>query len=97
MKREARLAGLLDRYEKAGLNFARSIYLVGIRTGSERGGTRVALTLETEVPGLDIRYTTDGSDPRLAGGAINAAASVYAGPLTLNASTRIRARRSPSR
>lgn len=39
-----------------------------------------------------IYYTTDGSDPRLAGGAISGTASAYTGPLTLNASTRVQAR-----
>ncbi len=41
----------------------------------------------------DMYYTTDGTDPRLPGGAINTAhATKYTGPVTLTESTRIRAR-----
>jgi hypothetical protein len=39
-----------------------------------------------------IIYTTDGTDPRLAGGAIALGAHTYTGPLTINASTLFRAR-----
>ena len=40
-----------------------------------------------------IYFTTDGSDPRLVGGGINtASASQYSGPLTLEDTTRVRAR-----
>jgi hypothetical protein len=39
-----------------------------------------------------ILYTVDGSDPRLAGGAVAASALTYSGPITLNVHTVIRAR-----
>lgn len=39
-----------------------------------------------------VYYTTDGSDPRLSGGAVNPNALVYTGPLTLTASGTIRVR-----
>jgi hypothetical protein len=39
-----------------------------------------------------IRYTTDNSDPRLAGGGVAPSAQTYTTPLTINNSTRIRAR-----
>jgi len=81
----AGLKGLLARYEAAGLNFARSAYLVGIRTAAEASGSnRVAMTLETEVPGLDIRYTTDGTDP-------GPSSKRYKKPVVLGKTTEIRA------
>jgi hypothetical protein len=41
----------------------------------------------------DIYYTLDGADPRLPGGAVNAAhATLYTGPVTLTESVRVRAR-----
>ena len=39
-----------------------------------------------------VWYTLDGSDPRLPGGAINAAASQYTGPISLTQSVRVKAR-----
>ena len=59
----ARVRGLLPRYGAAGLSFARSAFGVAIRAESRRRGKRVAMKLETEIPGLEIRYTTDGSEP----------------------------------
>jgi len=59
----ARTRGLLARYEAAGLNSARSAFLVTIKAGAEPGSKRAAVTLETEIPGLTIRFTTDGTDP----------------------------------
>jgi hypothetical protein len=42
--------------------------------------------------GGSIYYTTDGSDPRLAGGGISGAAILYTGAVTLNADTTIKVR-----
>lgn len=50
------------------------------------------LLLTVSVPAGRIYYTTDGSDPRLPGGAINATAQLYSRPLTLTSSQRLRAR-----
>jgi hexosaminidase len=80
----ARIGALLPRYEKAGLNFSRSAYLVSIRTESRRLGSQAALTLETEIPGLDIRYTTDGSDP-------GPGSKLYKRPLVLRKTAEVRA------
>jgi len=41
---------------------------------------------------LPIYYTLDGSDPRLAGGAISPAAQLYTGPITLADSSLVKAR-----
>ena len=81
----AGLKGLLARYEAAGLNFSRSAYLVGIRAAAEApGSNRVAMTLETEVPGIDIRYTTNGADP-------GPSSKRYKKPIVLKRTAEIRA------
>jgi len=48
------------------------------------------LTMSTLTGG--VYYTTDGSDPRASGGGISGSARLYTGPITLNDTTRIRAR-----
>ncbi len=80
----ARVGTLLARYEENGLNCARSAYLVAVRAESRRGGRRVAFKLETEIPGLDIRYTVGGFDP-------GPAAMPYKKPVLSKATTEIRA------
>jgi hexosaminidase len=79
-----RLRGLLARYEAAGLNAARSVFLVAVKAEPRRDGGRVALALETEVPGPDIRYTSDGSDP-------GPASKRYTKPLVLKRTAEVRA------
>jgi hexosaminidase len=59
----ARVGGLLSRYGSAGLDYARSAYLVAIRAEAAPGGRSAAAVLETELPGLEIRYTTNGAEP----------------------------------
>ena len=61
---------------------------------SQHGGEVAAndsLSLSTSTPGT-IYYTTDGSDPRLSGGAINPDAVTYSTSLMLSKNTFIRAR-----
>jgi hexosaminidase len=80
----AGVRGLLARYEAAGMTFARSAYLVGIRAAAAPGSNRVAMTLETEIPGLDIRYTANGSDP-------GPSSKRYTKPVVLKRTTELRA------
>jgi hexosaminidase len=59
----ARIPRLLARYDEDGLNSARSAYMVSIEPRTDPGRKRFTISLRTELPGLDIRFTTDGSDP----------------------------------
>ena len=61
---------------------------------NQHGGTVASgFSLFMQSPAGDIYYTLDGSDPRAPGGAINTPhAQLYGGPVTLTASTRVRAR-----
>lgn len=48
--------------------------------------------VSTSGDAVPVWYTTDGSDPRLPGGAVNSSAVLYAGPLSLAGRTQIKAR-----
>lgn len=80
----ARFGGLLARYDAAGLNAARSAYRVTVRAGLDPGRGRSVLRLETEIPGLAIRYTKDGSDP-------GPSSRLYSGPIVLKRTAEVRA------
>jgi hypothetical protein len=56
--------------------------------GLVTNGFRVTVS----APSGSIYYTRDGSDPRARGGSISPLAQFYSGPITINQSTRIRAR-----
>src|SRR5205814_8091670 len=50
------------------------------------------VTLSNPNSGGTIYYTTDSSDPRLSGGALNPAAQTYQSPIVISSNTRIRTR-----
>ncbi len=79
-----RLAVMIKRYQRMGLNCARSAYAVRFDTAMDTLKHSATLMLSTEVPGTPIRYTTDGSLP-------TPASTLYQEPLTINRSMTIRA------
>jgi hexosaminidase len=80
----ARVSGLTDRYAAAGWGFARSAYLVTVRAAAVPRRNRIALTLQTEIPGPDIRFTTDRTDP-------GPSSRRYRKPVVLKKTTEVRA------
>lgn len=80
----SRVRGLIARYQAADLNAARSAYLVAITSGSRPGGSGAAVALGTEIPGLEIRYTTDGTGP-------GPRSKLYKKPILLKKTTNLRA------
>ena len=58
-----RLEGLMAHYDAAGLNYARSAFQVRMGARTDASVKKIIATLDTEIPGLDIRYTTDGTAP----------------------------------
>jgi hypothetical protein len=58
----------------------------------EGGPISPGTTVTLGAPSGTIYYTLNGTDPRLPGGAISPAASVYSGPITLQGNARIVAR-----
>ena len=79
---------VLDQFENDDLWFddliAPSMFPLG---GSIPAGSSVFI-----IGTSDFYFTTDGSDPRLPGGAINPNATLYTEPVELNADTNLRAR-----
>lgn len=69
-----RLPALFRRFDAMGLNYARSVYAVN--TQVERAGQGFAVSLSSDMPGVAIRYTLDGSEP-------HALSPVYQQPLPL--------------
>ena len=81
----ARIKALMARYEAAGLNYARSAFQVNIEASAgPGGGNRAAVALGTEIPGLEIRYATNGRDP-------GQGSKKYVGPVVLKKSAELRA------
>ncbi len=79
-----RVRAFLPRYEAAVLNAARSATLVAIGAGAEPERKRVSVSLKTEFPGLDIRFTTDRSDP-------GPSSTRYRKPFVVKRTTQVRA------
>ena len=80
----ARVKGLFSRYDAAGLNAARSAFLVHIGAGAGARTNRISVALRTEIPGLDIRFATDGRDP-------SPSSKRYRGPFEVRRTTEVRA------
>jgi hypothetical protein len=74
-------------------NFMDTNFLAKPVFSSNGGNISAAFTFTVSGPaGATIYYTTDGTDPRLAGGGLLPAAIEYNGPITLNANARVVAR-----
>jgi hexosaminidase len=58
-----RLEKMMERYDKTGLNYAKSIYTVQIKSSFERNQSLIKVQLSTEMPDTEIFYTLDGSEP----------------------------------
>jgi hexosaminidase len=78
-----RLTVQLRRYDRLGVNYARSVFAVKLQPASAAAGG-LALAMSSEAFRPDIRYTLDGTDPK-------ADSAAYRSPLTIKASAVIRA------
>jgi hypothetical protein len=86
-----RSAVVLNQLRGAGLFPTVAAPLLSQFGGSVPPGYGLTLS-NTNSTGGTIYFTLDGSDPRLPGGAIAPGAQAYAGPITLNVHTLVRAR-----
>jgi hypothetical protein len=78
----------IDQYRKAKLYPE-----VDAPSFSQHGGDiEAGFELEISAPAGTIYYTLDGTDPRVPGGTVSAAALTYAGPVTLTGTTTVKAR-----
>jgi hypothetical protein len=84
---------LLNQFDARGWLPTIDAPLFGERGGTVSPGFSLTLNKPAGTPtGAKIYYTLDGTDPRLIGGALSPSAIEYTSPITLNLSTRVRAR-----
>jgi hypothetical protein len=84
-----RTTTVMNQFRSAGLLPAVNAPVFGQHGGNYNPGFTLTVTGPA---GATIFYTTDGSDPRVAGGALAATARTYSGPLNLSGNTWVRAR-----
>lgn len=80
----ARLSSQLERYRRAGMNFAESAFYVSLAPWLDPKASALTLTMSNEIGSPDIRYRTDGRNP-------DAASSLSTGPLRLKRTATVRA------
>ncbi|HQQ12067.1 MAG TPA: family 20 glycosylhydrolase [Bacteroidales bacterium] len=72
------------RYAKRGINASKSAYQVQINAAGASGAQGLDVSLSTEIPGTEIRYTSDGTEP-------GANDKIYNKALFINNTTTIKA------
>jgi hypothetical protein len=88
-----RTGAVLGHFDAAGWIPTLDAPLLSQYGGAVASGFDLAITKPVGAPaGGIIYYTLDGSDPRLANGALNPAALVYSTPIDLTASTNVKTR-----
>jgi hypothetical protein len=90
-------AGEIQRMKdwlQARANFMDSQWVRPVTISAGSGRVTPGTTITMSAPAGTIYYTLDGSDPRPPGGAVPTASNVfvYSGPITINDTTRVRAR-----
>jgi hexosaminidase len=79
-----RLPAMLQRYGKLGIQASPDAFAVDIGLQAQDGGRQARVTLNTQAPGADIRYTLDGREPDMS-------ATLYTTPFSTPARGEIRA------
>ncbi len=79
-----RMTTQYQRYDKLGINYSRSAYHITVYPEVNEHNRSMKLTLKTDVNNPLIRYTLDGSNPKIS-------SPVYKGPIEINKTTRLKA------
>ena len=79
-----RLDPMLLRLEAQGIGYAPSLYQVGLHIEVDAANAKIALAMDTEHGDVEMRYTTDGTEP-------TSESTRYGAPLQLTESTRFQA------
>ena len=87
-----RSANVLAQFRADGLYPTISAPSYSQHGGAIASGYRLTITNANTSPTGTVYYTLDGTDPRLAGGAVTPGARTYTGPVTLTAETVVRSR-----
>lgn len=80
---QARIPALFSRFDALGWNYSLGTFLVEIIPG-KLNKDKVNVRIKTEQPRLDVRYTTDGSEPDLS-------SKVYEGKISLTEDATVKA------
>jgi len=79
-----RIQLFMKRYDIMGINYSKSAFKVSSKPGLDPVKKQLAVSLQSELAGLEIHYTTDGSEP-------NNLSSVYTEPVLLDKTSTLKA------
>ncbi len=74
----------MKRYDQMGINYSKSGYNVSAKSQPDQEKKQLAVSLTSELAGVDIHYTTDGSEP-------DSLSPVYSGPVMLDKTSVLKA------
>ncbi|MDP2888423.1 MAG: glycoside hydrolase family 20 protein [Bacteroidota bacterium] len=79
-----RIQLFLKRYDQMGINYSKSAYKVSAKTQFDPEKKQLTASLSSEFSGIEIHYTTDGSEP-------TNLSSIYSEPIMLDKSSTLKA------
>ena len=79
-----RIQLLMNRYDRKGINYSKSAFKVTTKTGIDPDKKQLAVSLSSELAGLEIHYTTDGTEP-------DSSSTKYAEPILIDKTTTLKA------
>jgi hexosaminidase len=79
-----RIQLFMNRYDEMGINYSKSAYNVTAKTEVDPVKKQLTVSLSSEMAGVDIHYTTNGSEP-------NNYSDIYVGPIALTSSSVVKA------
>lgn len=79
-----RIQSVMKRYDQMGINYSKSAYKVSAKSQYNPEKKQLAVSLSSELAGIEIHYTTDGSEP-------NAQSPIYTEPVLLDKSATLKA------
>lgn len=80
----ARIQQFMNRYDQMGINYSKSAYKVSAKSELNMEKRQLVVSLKSELPGADIRYTTDGTEP-------SNLSAIYAEPILLDRTSTVKA------
>ncbi len=79
-----RIQMMMQRYDQMGVNYSKSAFKVTAKSQSNPEKKQLTVSLSSELAGVEIRYTIDGSEP-------NAQSKVYTEPVLLDKTSTLKA------
>ena len=79
-----RIQTFFKRYDQMGINYSKSAYKVSAKTQFDAVKKQLAVSLSSELAGVEIHYTIDGSEPTMQ-------SAVYTNPILLDKTSTLKA------